>query len=354
MLSYLSWHEVPWDYLPFDITADQMNLLSAIFNEVHARFDLGVYISCTITIYLSEVYSDEKCRYQLLHRQLYMANTDTVQGFRIAALDANVFVQSLFKHGQYPCPDMMNTFGQQFLYRAFQWIHLPHYMASVKKDCSTTWVQLFDLLMTRPPSDGTAIDVSDDACAHRLLALGAAKRNMRTLYPQLPSDPALLSDFLQESATARKLYGQAVASDSYGIQLAQASGCLVAELQDEAGGAITVDTMMSQSDLLFILHAGGVYQPEASANRLFASDLFPVYINKQEFVFQLPELNKNRSNRTWLAYIESMRSYVASHGFYVSQPCSIGTILVELRQLEHELLLVDVNRKQVRREQPIR
>ena len=72
------------------------------------------------------------------------------------------------------------------------------------------------------------------------------------------------------------------------------------------------------------MHAGGVYQPEASANRLFASDLFPVYINKQEFVqtcsqlialslelflFPLPEISKNRSNRTWLTYIESMRSY---------------------------------------------
>ena len=117
MLSYLSYHEVPWDYLPFDITADQMNLLSAIPNEVHARFDLGVYISCTITGYLSEVYSDEKHRYQLLHRQLHMASTDIVQGFRIAALDANIFVQSLFKHGQYPCSDMMNSFGQQLLYR---------------------------------------------------------------------------------------------------------------------------------------------------------------------------------------------------------------------------------------------
>ena len=62
---------------------------------------------------------------------------------------------------------------------------------------------------------------------------------------QLPSDPALLSDFLQESATVRSLYGQAVASDTYGIQLAQAAGCLVAELQDAAGGVITVDTMMS-------------------------------------------------------------------------------------------------------------
>ena len=301
-----------------------MNLLLAIPNDVHARFDLGVYISCTIAIYLSTVYSDEDRRYQLLHHQLYMASTETVQGFRIAALDANIFVQSLFKHGQYPCPDMMSTFGQQLLYRAFQWIHLPHYMASIKKDCSTTWIQLFDLLMTRPPSDGTAIDVTDDACAHRLLALGAAERSMRTLYPQLPSDPALLSDFLHESATARSLFEPAVASDSYGIQLAQAAGCLVAELQDEASGAITVDTIMSQSDLLFILHAGGVYQPDASANRLFASNLFPVHINKQQFMltcpqlitmslelflFPLPEITKNRSNRTWMGYIESMRQY---------------------------------------------
>ena len=179
---------------------------------------------------------------------------------------------------------MMSTFGQQLLYRAFKWIHLPHYMVSIKKDCSTTWIQLFDLLMTRPLPDGTTADVTDDACAHRLLALGAERRSMRTLYPQLQSDPALLSDFLQESAVARALFGPALATDSYGIQLAQAAGCLVAELQDEAGGDITIDAIMSQSDLLFVLHGVGVYQPNASANRVFASDLFPVYFSKQEFM----------------------------------------------------------------------
>ena len=76
---------------------------------------------------------------------------------------------------------------------------------------------------------------------------------------------------------------------------------------------------MSQSDLLFVLHAGGVYQPDASANRVFASDFFPVYLNKEEFVqiamslelllFPLPELSKNRSNQTWVAYIDSMRRF---------------------------------------------
>ena len=51
---------------------------------------------------------------------------------------------------------------------------------------------------------------------------------MRALYPQLTKDPALLSDFLHESAEASSLYGQALASDTYGIQLAKAAGCLVA------------------------------------------------------------------------------------------------------------------------------
>ena len=124
--------------------------------------------------------------------------------------------------------------------------------------------------MTRPPSEGTAIDITDDACAHRLLALGAGDRSMRTLYPQLLSDPALLSDFLYESETARTLFRPALASDNYGIQLAQAAGCLVAELQDDADGDITIDKIMSQSDLLFVLHAGGAYQPNAPANRVFA------------------------------------------------------------------------------------
>ena len=132
-LAYLSWYEVPLADLPIDITAEQMNLLSAIPNNVHARFDLGVNISCTVANYLSTVYSNDDRRYQLLHNQLYMSSAETVQGFCIAALDANVFVQSLFKHGQYPCADMMSTFGQQLLYRAFQWVHLPHYMASIKK-----------------------------------------------------------------------------------------------------------------------------------------------------------------------------------------------------------------------------
>ena len=50
--------------------------------------------------------------------------------------------------------------------------------------------------MTRPPPEGTTIDITDDACVHRLLALVAGFRSMRTLYPQLTADPALLSDFL--------------------------------------------------------------------------------------------------------------------------------------------------------------
>ena len=40
LLAYLSWHEVPLAYLSIDITVDQMNLVSAIPNDVHVRFDL--------------------------------------------------------------------------------------------------------------------------------------------------------------------------------------------------------------------------------------------------------------------------------------------------------------------------
>jgi hypothetical protein len=96
---------------------------------------------------------------------------------------------------------------------------------------------------------------------------------MRTLYLQLTKDPAILSDFLHESAEASSLYGPTLVSDTYGIQLAKAAGCLVAELQDESGGDITIDDIMSQSDLLFLLHAGGVNQPDTVANRVFSSDL---------------------------------------------------------------------------------
>ena len=68
-------------------------------SNVHARFDLGVYIACTISNYLATVYSDEDRRYQLLHHQLYMSTADAVQGFHISAIDASIFVQSLFKNG---------------------------------------------------------------------------------------------------------------------------------------------------------------------------------------------------------------------------------------------------------------
>ena len=143
-------------------------------------------------------------------------------------------------------------YGQQLLYRAFQWIHLPHYM-------------------TRPPSDKGAIDITDEACARRLLARSEELRSMRTLYPQLTADPALLTDFLQESVDAHILYGPPLASDTYGLQLAKAAGCLVAELQRSAGEEINVDRNMSQSDLLFVLYAGGVYQPDATANQFIST-----------------------------------------------------------------------------------
>ena len=322
LLAYLAWHAVPLACLPIDVLGDQITQLFTIPANVHARFDLGVYVACTIANYLATVYSDEDHRYQLLHRQLYMSTADTVQGFHIAALDANIFVQSLFKHGQYPCPGMTSNFGQQLLYRAFQWIHLPHYMASIKKDCSTTWVQLFDLLMTRPPAGNGAVDVSDEACARRLMDRSKALRSMRALYPQLIADPSLLTDFLQESEVANTLYGPPLSSDTYGIQMAKAAGCLVEELQRDANADISVDANMSQSDLLFVLHAGGVYQPDASASRVFASGLFLVYLNKEEFVqicpqliamsfdlllFPPPELSKNRLTTTWSAFTASVR-----------------------------------------------
>jgi N-acetylglutamate synthase/N-acetylornithine aminotransferase len=44
----------------------------------------------------------------------------------------------------------------------------------------------------------------------------------------------------------------------YGLQLSIAASCLVAHLQDEFD-TIIVDQYLSQSDLLFILSAGGVY-----------------------------------------------------------------------------------------------
>jgi len=66
---------------------------------------------------------------------------------------------------------------------------------------------------------------------------------------------------------------------------------------------------LSQSDLLFILSAGGVYQGSLGSARSFESDLFPVYASVNNFLTLYPLLlnmsysvPENVSTAKWAAY----------------------------------------------------
>ena len=75
----------------------------------------------------------------------------------------------------------------------------------------------------------------------------------------------------------------------YGLQLTVVAGCLVAHLQDKYG-SIMIDQYLSQSDLLFILSAGGVCNSSLGSARTFASELFPVYASTADFMTMYPQL----------------------------------------------------------------
>ena len=75
----------------------------------------------------------------------------------------------------------------------------------------------------------------------------------------------------------------------YGLQLTVIASCFVAHLQDEFG-SIIIDQYLSQSDLLFILSAGGIYSGSLGSTRTFASELFPVYASVTAFMTLYPQL----------------------------------------------------------------
>ena len=75
----------------------------------------------------------------------------------------------------------------------------------------------------------------------------------------------------------------------YGLQLSVIASCLVAHFQDEFG-SVNIDQYLSQSDLLFILSAGGVYNGSLGATRVFASDLFPLYASVEAYMTLYPQL----------------------------------------------------------------
>ena len=105
------------------------------------------------------------------------------------------------------------------------------------------------------------------------------------MYPDLAKDPALVSEYLlMVGACDRRTM-----PTCYGLQLSVIASCLVAHFQDEFG-SINIDQYLSQSDLLFILSAGGVYSGSVGSTRTFASDLFPVYASVEAYMTLYPQL----------------------------------------------------------------
>ena len=130
---------------------------------------------------------------------------------------------------------------------------------------------MFDFVLTRPSLATTDhVDTSTDACATRLLQLHSSKQSILQLYPDLAKDPALVSEYLlMVGACDRRTM-----PTCYGLQLSVIASCLVAHFQNEFR-SINIDQYLSQSDLLLILSAGGVYSGSLGSTRTFDSDLFP-------------------------------------------------------------------------------
>ena len=129
------------------------------------------------------------------------------------------------------------------------------------------------------------VDISTAICATRLLELHSDYRSILQLYPVLAKDPALVSEYLLSVGA----YERSTMPTCYGLQLTVVASCLVAHLQDEFG-SIIIDQYLSQSDLLFILSAGGVYSGSLGSTRTFASKLFPVYASVTAFMTLYPQL----------------------------------------------------------------
>ena len=132
------------------------------------------------------------------------------------------------------------------------------------------------------------VDISTATCATRLLELHSDfNRSILQLYPVLAKDPALVSEYLLSVGA----YERSTMPTCYGLQLTVVASCLVAHLQDEFG-SIIVDQFLSQSDLLLILSAGGVYSGSLDSTRTFASALFPVYASNTAFMTLTPPNKK--------------------------------------------------------------
>ena len=76
--------------------------------------------------------------------------TFNIVHFRITSLDANLLIQHAFPNEQYPVTQLTDNTGYLLLLDAFEWVHQPHSLASLQKQASEPWIQLFDLLLTSP------------------------------------------------------------------------------------------------------------------------------------------------------------------------------------------------------------
>ena len=281
---YLAWHGVELYDLPLDMTVPQLSDFHAIGPDVQPRLDFGAFILCKIVNFLSNAHRSDTC-ITFLRNQLLFSSAFTTDHFHITPYDANLLIRHVFPDDQYPVAQLTSNTGYLLLHRAFTWVHQPHSLASLQKHASEPWIQLFDFVLTRPRAAADITDTSTDACAGRLLQLHPNQKSILQLYPDLAKDPALVSEYLLMVGACDRH----TMPTCYGVQLSVVASCLVAHFQDEFG-SVNIDQYLSQSDLLFILSAGGVYNGSLGTTRVFASDLFPLYASVEAFKTLHPKL----------------------------------------------------------------
>lgn len=299
------------------MTVDQLSSFYAIGPSVQPRLDFGVYIIFHIVNFLSSAHLSD-VSFKFLRNQMYQSTEFNIDNFHFSFRDANLLILHVFDQDQYPFQTLTDNTGYLFLLRAFKWIYQPHSLASLMKHSSMTWLQLFDLLLTWPPATTEdPVDTTVEACADRLLALHPDNRSILDLYSALAKDPSLVSEYLLSIGA----YDNTHTPTRYGLQLSIVASCLVSYLQDEFE-SINVDRYLSQSDLLFILSAGDVYNGSLGPSRSFTSNLFNVYASVKRFLSLYPQLltmdysvlilpppksmTENVSVGKWTAYIRML------------------------------------------------
>lgn len=103
----------------------------------------------------------------------------------------------------------------------------------------------------------------------------------------------MLSEYIAQDPRPSEVYGPSPANECQGIQLSKAVGTFVA-------------------DLLFSHSVGGIVQSFASAERLFASELFSVYATQEQIFKQYPKLLTKEFNVLLLSPPKSMKFNLSS------------------------------------------